>query len=68
MATVTALIQRGSNQIAEPGRNELGPDHSHRGSLGIFTKIDFENCRVAERQHILNFPRLQHLHEGEGSP
>ena len=36
------------------------------GSLGIFTKIDFENragCRVP--QHLLHLPRLQHFHEGQ---
>ena len=37
------------------------------GSLGIFTKIDFDN-RAGGRvpQHLVDLPRLQHLHEGQG--
>ncbi len=38
------------------------------GSLGIFTKIDFEN-KAGRRvlQHFVDLPRLQHLHEGQRS-
>ena len=37
------------------------------GSLGIYTKIDFAN-RAGRRvpQHLVDLPRLQHLHEGQG--
>ena len=37
------------------------------GSLGIYTKIDFkqkDGARVP--QHLVDLPRLQHLHEGQG--
>ena len=37
------------------------------GSLGIYTKIDFgtgQGRRVP--QHVVDLPRLQHLHEGQG--
>ena len=36
------------------------------GSLGIYTKIDFANRRSRRvPQHLLDLPRLQHLHEGQ---
>ena len=37
------------------------------GSLGIYTKIDFgqgQGRRVP--QHLVDLPRVQHLHEGQG--
>ena len=36
------------------------------GSLGIYTKIDFEKKTVAGvPQHVINLPRIQHFHEGQ---
>ena len=38
------------------------------GSLGIYTKIDFEKRKVAECQvDLVDLPRLQRVHEGQGS-
>ena len=38
------------------------------GSLGIFTKIDFEQAQSGRvPQHLVDLPRLQHLHEGQRS-
>ena len=36
------------------------------GSLGIYTKIDFERRGRRVPQHLVDLPRLQHLHEGQG--
>ena len=37
------------------------------GSLGIYTKIDLANKTVVGvPQHVVDLPRLQHLHEGQG--
>ena len=37
------------------------------GSLGIYTKIDFGKGKVdGVPQHLVDLPRLQHLHEGQG--
>ena len=37
------------------------------GSLGIYTKIDFGNSASRRvPQHLVDLPRLQHLHEGQG--
>ena len=37
------------------------------GSLGIYAKIDFKQKTVARvPQHVVDLPRLQHLHEGQG--
>ena len=62
MATVTAPTK----EVPTKSRNlvEMNWDPITRivGSLGIFTKIDFENRRVVD------LPGLQHFHEGEGSP
>ena len=39
------------------------------GSLGIYTKIDFAQRRGRRvPQHLVDLPRLQHLHEGQGPP
>ena len=38
------------------------------GSLGIYTKIDFDNKKVVEcHSTLINLPRIQHLHEEQGS-
>ena len=38
------------------------------GSLGIYTKIDFDSKKVVEcLQHLIDLPRLQHLHAEQGS-
>ena len=37
------------------------------GSLGIYTKIDFDNKKVAAVPlDLVDLPWLQHLHEGQG--
>ena len=37
------------------------------GSLGIYTKIDFKQKQGRRvPQHVVDLPRLQHLHEGQG--
>ncbi len=38
------------------------------GSLGIYASIDFKQ-KIVQRvpQHLVDLPRLQHLHEGQGS-
>ena len=37
------------------------------GSLGIFTKIDFEKACRRVPQHFFDLSRLQHLYEGQRS-
>ena len=37
------------------------------GNLGIYTKIDFDNNEVVScKAHLVDVPRLQRLHEGQG--
>ena len=69
MATVTMHRERDG---ARPRRRKLvemswDPITRIVGSLGIYTKIDFAN-RAGRRvpQHLVDLPRLQHLHEGQG--
>lgn len=45
MSTLTAPDARPDRKT---GGDEVGPDHAHWGSLGIFTKIGFDNRHVAE--------------------
>ena len=50
-----------------PGRDGLGPDHPHRRE-----PRDLHEDRLRQRQgrrvpqHVVDLPRLQHLHEGQG--
>ena len=48
MSTITAPEIKTPGKSGKSGGDELGSDHRIVGSLGIFTKIDFENRRVAE--------------------
>ena len=68
MSTITAPTK----DVPSKSRNlvEMNWDPITRivGSLGIFTKIDFdaaESCGVS--QHVFHFSRIQHFHEGQRS-
>ncbi len=69
MATVTRHARR---RLADASRGKLvemswDPITRIVGSLGIYTKIDFDNKRRRRvLQHLVDLPRLQHLHEGQG--
>ena len=53
---------------AEPRRHVLGPDHPHRREPRHLRDVDFANREVVRvPQHVVGVPRLQHLHEGQGS-
>ena len=62
IATVDPRAKKSSRNLVEMNWD---PITRIVGSLGIFTKIDFENRQVAEcHSHLVDLSRLQHLHEG----
>ena len=59
--------ERATGQDTQPGGNVLGPDHPHRRQPGHLHQDRFREPpggRVP--QHLVDLPRLQHLHEGQG--
>ena len=64
------LKREGRTQRAEqPGRDVLGPDHPHRGQPGHLYENRFrEPAGRRVPQHVVDLPRLQRVHEGQGPP
>ena len=59
--------ERPSTKSRKPGRDVLGPDHPHRRQPGHLHQDRLRQPpgrRVL--QHLVDLPRLQHLHEGQG--
>ena len=69
MTTTIARHRAGIKRRRRHGLVEMSWDPITRivGSLGIYTKIDFENREVVGvPQHVVDLPRLLDLHEGQG--
>ncbi len=55
------------HQSKKTGGDELGPDHPHRGQPGHLHQDRFRKPPGrGVPQHLVDLPRLQHLHEGQG--
>ena len=69
MSTVTtATRETQPEQAGTAGRDELGPDHAHRRQPRHLHQDRFRQPRGRRvPQHLVDLPRLQHLHEGQGS-
>ena len=67
MATVTRPERDGPTSSPEPRRDVLGPDHPDRRQPGHLHQ-DRLRQPAGRRvpQHLVDLPRLQHLHEGQG--
>ena len=67
MSTVTTPERRRRTKGRQPRRDVLGPDHPHRRQPGHLHQDRLRQPpgrRVP--QHVVDLPRLQHLHEGQG--
>ncbi len=67
MATVTKPEHEAPGEAAQAGRDVLGPDHPDRRQPGHLHQ-DRLRQPAGRRvlQHLVDLPRLQHLHEGQG--
>ena len=67
MATVTVPETRRPSPDRQPRRDVLGPDHPDRRQPGHLHQ-DRLRQPAGRRvpQHLVDLPRLQHLHEGQG--
>jgi hypothetical protein len=66
--TATQTRRAGTDaDTRRPHRRCPGPDHPHRGRLGIYTKIDFGTTPGGRVPlHVVDLPRVLDLHEGQG--